>query len=791
MRLKSFLCAVVVLSSLGPVHEAFAVVNCAEEITSNVGASRSGYRLNRRLNLFVQTVTITNTTGTPIQGPLALTLVNLSANVSLFNGAGASPCSGPSGPYIEIGTGADNVLSPGERASIVLNFENPSRQRISYDIRLFTSMAQVNPIQSVSITPDVVFLGTSTPVTVRALVPYQQSAIPTVTLVRVDAAGNVLGTEGVLVDNGNLAQGDEIQGDGLFSMIKTYSPTQTEDYRLRIRMVVNTSENLSAQFLLRFLEALTNAQLTDIVNTQQTLQQLYTSTPGDKNAKLQAVLDALAQDPDIIQFGTSESSNGVWMLHEPGILGGLLLNPDGTRGAVPMGDQLRALPLPPSQAVSPPLIPPVEMGSRPVPLRESAASLVDPNEVGNTNVLIASPFLFQFGATDEGAGLNTLYTSSTCPKYNVTYLTNTAFTVDVVKTMSNYGVIHVATHGDTYYNGILSLWTDKFGWSVPGSQVVFLTGQTATVANKVTYNVDLAAGRLAIVSGYYGILPSFISTYGGAYPNSLVFIGACRSTFNTTMQNAFLGKGAGTYLGFSEYVASSFAFGRANYFHNAFVQDPNNLVTTGDIFIPGQSDGSSPPAFWNMGGSTTLQLPTGSELQNGGFETGTLGAWAANGDGRVVPQLGGFFYPTEGNFAGIISTGLGFTTSSGSISQNVCLPTDSKTLTFDWNFTSEEFQEWCASIYQDFFSVQVVTSSGTVTLFNRIVDNLCGGTFPVPFSFDQGDTHSYGWQSATIDISAIATAAAGAPVRLIFSAGDVGDSIYDTAILIDKVQIKK
>jgi hypothetical protein len=67
-----------------------------------------------------------------------------------------------------------------------------------------------------------------------------------------------------------------------------------------------------------------------------------------------------------------------------------------------------------------------------------------------------------------------------------------------------------------------------------------------------------------------------------------------------------------------------------------------------------------------------------------------------------------------------------------------------------------------------------------------MVDDLCGSVFDVPFSFDQGDASSTGWQRATIDIASIAAANAGKPVKIRFSAGDVGDSIYDTAVLLDR-----
>jgi hypothetical protein len=61
----------------------------------------------------------------------------------------------------------------------------------------------------------------------------------------------------------------------------------------------------------------------------------------------------------------------------------------------------------------------------------------------------------------------------------------------------------------------------------------------------------------------------------------------------------------------------------------------------------------------------------------------------------------------------------------------------------------------------------------------------------VPFSFDRGDAWSVGWRTESIDVSALAAANVGKSVTLRFSAGDVGDSIYDTAVLIDGIRLVK
>ena len=56
--------------------------------------------------------------------------------------------------------------------------------------------------------------------------------------------------------------------------------------------------------------------------------------------------------------------------------------------------------------------------------------------------------------------------------------------------------------------------------------------------------------------------------------------------------------------------------------------------------------------------------------------------------------------------------------------------------------------------------------------------------FSSDVSFDKGGVYNTGWQSKEVDVTSLA----GQSGELIFSAGDVGDSIYDTAILIDNVR---
>ena len=251
------------------------------------------------------------------------------------------------------------------------------------------------------------------------------------------------------------------------------------------------------------------------------------------------------------------------------------------------------------------------------------------------------------------------------------------------------------------------------------------------------------------------------------------------------MSDAFLNKGAKTYFGFSETVKSWFDRDMAN---QLFPELITNGKTTGEAFVAGQHDNNLPPAYFTMKGSSQIKFT--SEFVNGDFEEGSLSGWGVMGDGRIITQLG-YIAPYGGSFMGIISTGLGYTLEMGSINQNFCVPEDATTLSLYWNFLSEEFLEYVGSQYQDYFKVSIVDDAGNEhVLFYKTIDEInaeYGVSLVSPeIVFDQGDAYGTGWQFSSFDISAYA----GQGVTLVLISGDVGDSIYDTVILLDDIAIQ-
>src|SRR5262249_50732125 len=156
-----------------------------------------------------------------------------------------------------------------------------------------------------------------------------------------------------------------------------------------------------------------------------------------------------------------------------------------------------------------------------------------------------------------------------------------------------------------------------------------------------------------------------------------------------------------------------------------------------------------PAEFRMVPASSELRLHAG--FRNGGFEKGKI-AWVGAGDARILPSFGAYT-PTVGTKMGVVSTGLGFTDTSGDFSQTFCIPENTKKLSVDWNYLSAEFMTYCTSQYQDVFAVTITDADGNETkLFEKTVDALCGSVGPagaeIPQSGDPDGTFTTGWLPA-------------------------------------------
>lgn len=633
-----------------------------------------------------------------------------------------------------------------------------------------------------SITPDVAYVNEARTLTARIALTDPTTNPAEVQLIQIDAAAKAVVAQ--LTDDGNLDNGDEIEGDGIYSGEFTISATAagTVDYRVQAGRTEG-GPALSEVFDVLVVEHLTQAAFETTLTTQATYQDQLDSAAkqGDKAVEdtVDAIVDALENDPSVAQVGESDSGRGVWIVYSSGI-GGVLYAPQtdirsGGRvdTAEPAPDEGRLVSYKPYGHFYKPNM----TGAGPV--KQDDDNTVESNKA----IGIAAAF-FDFGNDEVIQSLPKLEENCFTTRL-IQYNTAGSGTVEDFKALGDYGVIMISSHGDSFYRGILNLWGETFGWNGPFGQVVLFSNMTATAANRVTYEDDLVRGRLVLWGTYYGILPTFITTYAGALPNSLVSMGICRGGWNGTMAQAFLSRGAGAYLSFTDYVGNVFAINRGNELIDSLLTPGNTLD---DAFVPGQVETDADPAEYVMWGADTLSLEIAG-IQDPSFESNSISqAWTADGDARIIPGLGASV-PTDGSFMAVISTGLGFTTATGTLRQKICLADEAANISFDWNFFSEEFMEWVGSQYQDTFSVtitEVDNPGNTATLLHETIDTLSGQVGQVANSFDRGDVYATGWRTVS---QAIPASMQGKQVELTFFATDVGDSIYDTAVLIDNIEI--
>jgi hypothetical protein len=617
--------------------------------------------------------------------------------------------------------------------------------------------------------PDYLFAETLRAVTFRQGIVDNADLDPlSVQLLRVAADGSTTPVDS-MADDGNLGNGDPIQGDGFYSSLTSLNAAALGEERFRVAARTVSEPGLTALspvITLPVIERVSRDALERAIaladDASAMLQQL--TAAGVPAPDMLAQIVALAQAYAVTAVGPSDDGRGAWWVTADGLLGGAYGHDQAAQRGGPVG----------------PPAPGAVRRSRPA---RTAALPGDPIQVGTRRTLILAPYFDDA----EPAQVEAMLEVGECPSFDVETYTGTSADAEQFKKLEEYGLIVIASHGDALFGGIGSAYRPDWGWDSTGSQVTVLTGTRLSYLTLQRWEADLRLGRLAVMpGGMAAVLPSFITHYSVRLPGTLVYVGACNSTANPTLSAAFIGLGATTFLGFDGYVATDFARDVAVALFTQLVGG----ATVGQAFTPGQTDGGTPPATFTLVGSEDTSIAT-SVIVNQGFEfssgfVASVAGFTVQGDGRVVGGFGTWL-PTEGDRMALVSTGLGLTKASGSFAQSICLPAlppgaTTLTLSWDWNFFSAEFLEYCGSEFQDSFEV----SFGLTSLQSDQIDDLCPIVVPDPIEFDQPTVYTTGWTTQTVDVTQFAGTIGNV---LKFAARDVGDSAYDSAILVDNVRL--
>jgi len=649
-----------------------------------------------------------------------------------------------------------------------------------------------------NVNPNAIFANQANQVVVKLVVPADvQLQDSTIEIYKVGSDGKITGSSlGKLYDNGKLTNGDEIIGDNTFTGKLTITETSSGTLNLKATGTFKgkTDQGESAVFALTILAQLLPQDIQNVLTTQENAStQLNTYLAGNVNNVPTAMtqLETWLNSQATVQSVTNNGTTSLEIQYKSGVMGGITIAVENSSGQVelrggiddPKRDNSRQVPLKyQTRGIS---------NERPTSINnlKKVTAPPDPKLIGNRNVLIYAPFENAFAPQNEGAKIVAILNNSEF-EFQIDYYKNEAANVAVLYNITSYGYVVLATHGSggtTFLTGE-EVDTNSTVWK--DSYKALVAAQKLAIFKNVTVGSN---GAVKIKKNVYGVRHTFISDLAGTFPNSVILNNSCESNKTANLSAAFTGKGAKTYYGYSKIVSSRFCVLNADTLTKRLAKD---LKTTGDAFMPGNDPYSTHNAAFQMVGANDVHYP--DELINGDFEFGKIDGWTKAGDGRVISSLG-TQGPAGGSYMGIISTGLGYTTATGSIFQTFTVNQNQSTLTVKWNFLSEEFLEYIGSSYQDYFKITIKDKDGNITtLFSKTVDGIAamfGASKTSPGSlisvspgivFDQSGVYMTGWQTSTYDISAFK----GKRITLIFAAGDVGDSIYDTAILLDDIGVQ-
>ena len=604
-----------------------------------------------------------------------------------------------------------------------------------------------------------------------------------------------------MYDDGDLgAHGDDIAGDGVYSALYTVdcSKENLDGIEITGTITIGSQSLASEPVALYVVAPFTDAELGLMATVDQAISDVmqgegFDAKPlPDQAAAVRALLERLASDdpgiggydsPLVVEGSVKEEgATAVSFKYavKDGVEGGVLLK--DRDGDTKEGDAGR-------QAGS----------AERMPAEAEAWTEIEPQGSSNSKplkTLLLHNFLNE-GSSTSGYEQGWVNNYHKCVYGELDSRSEIdekkATTIDTYKHLDGYDVIIVNSHG--------------IYW---GNDPAIILGEQATKAADQAYSTDIVTRRVVKMNTkeeeeVYLLLPKFFEDYydSRAFEGAIVYLGLCEGYGNDVedadLAKSFTHKGAAAVYAYCNSVGGTYDYDMLEDILHSLASGSTTQAALDDAKQQnGKNDGQGKDesgkdksAWLNLHGDRDKVLH--DYLQNGGFDDllfrrPSLSHWRRSGDTRAVVRVGGLKPESLFGMA-LITTGMGASNSqtTSTISQTCVIPENASTLTFHYDFISEEPLEYVGSIYNDTFIATLTPKRGdTIRLVTETINE--SKWFPLwGINFTGGDDTVYHtrWSQSSTDISSLR----GQTVTLTFTTYDRGDTIYDSATLIDSVSI--
>lgn len=600
-----------------------------------------------------------------------------------------------------------------------------------------------------------------------------------------------------MLDDGQYSvSGDDLQGDGVYSCLVTIVFDNPAEYVL---YAIADGSILSNEIILCVEEPLSEQEIDIIQNTSETLSQTIEqsitegmTTEEKAEVVVEILLDVASQSQEASVQSESvffDNENGVVSFeYENGTAGIICLNSEDSSGApLTAGGQKGAV----GQAATPYILSPTPSLGSPIKTVGDAIVLFSFDDPSNS---IIFPKYQQVAEYWTNSGLFTeIKVEPTVEDYRTALL--------------NKELIVIAEHGARYED------------SKGKVQSVIKLAEKVTVAKTLKYSSDLAKKRIILAKDAetdewtYCLTAEFFKYYylPQGLKGSVVYMDNCYGfgagkKVDKSLAQAFVSCSADAVVGYHEAVYIDYGL----FILNDMLGEMLGGATISDALDSakakwGNNDLEFAQAFtdWNTsrhpaatphlhGKPETTLIKT--DFINGSFEDGLTG-WNTIGDVRVLNKLAEFG-PQHGTKIAILTTGIGSTENSyiqgteGSVLiQSFRVLEGATSLSLSYNVISEEPSEYVGSQYDDKVVIEILDAEGNVVVqlaYESVNTSEWHRVYGIDFEGGDETTYCTYWKTVTFDQLANY---AGQTLTFRVRIWDVGDSIYDTAVLLDNIVI--